>query len=46
MGKKMLTLPYKGLDASSDGYDDDNSLGSWFRLGSRDVVTMAQPQVS
>lgn len=46
MGEKMLTLPYKGLDASSDGYDDDNSLGSWFRLGSRDVVTMAQPQVS
>ena len=45
-GGKMLTLPYKGLDASSDGYDDDNSLGSWFRLGSRDVVTMAQPQVS
>ena len=27
----ILTLPYKGLDASSDGYDDDNSLGSWFR---------------
>ena len=36
----LIKSTHKGLDASSDGYDDDNSLGSWFR-----AVQLGAPEI-